>query len=347
MNCLRPNPADEVPAPPDADELASWLLDDGAAADNVSELSAADRRRVADLQWLDALLEHSQGRNRAVIEALVASVLTRLRDETEGPALLPVSFDERTGKSAHPPKRWRSLLVAAAALVLIGVVWWQQAPNSAYAMIEQAYRAALSTTDRTYRVTMTYDVSPTNPKTSTLHVRGGQQFAFEHTGPLGRHIWMGGNGREFWFIPPVGPVLVTDSEHFVGQWLNRSQADMPFLQLTTILERMRDNYELTAHPNEPLDGSGPTLHHLRARRRSDITNENARIPEAIELWANRQTGVVQRLILTRSQDSTRPGPQTIVFDLTSEEPRAADFYDYSTHAQHRAVLHLPEPLQKD
>lgn len=346
MNSNPLEPTDEAP-PPRADELAGRLLDDGATSDSLPELSAADRRRVADLLWLDALLEHAQVRHAPAVESAVASVLTRLRDNDLGHVFNVPNEEGRVENVPHGrrrSRRWASLLVAAA-LVLIGIVWWQQAPNSAYAMVEQVYRAALSTTDRTYRVTLTSDAPAVKVKTATLTVRGGEKFAFEHTGPLGGHLWIGSNGRDFWFVPPVGPVLVADSEQFVGQWLNRSQADLPFLQLTTILERMRDHYELMVLPNEPIDASGPTMHHLRARRRSDVTAEHARLPETVELWADRQTGVLQRLILTRSHNSTRPGPQTITFDLTGEEPRAADFYDYSSHASNRVVVHLPDVPQ--
>ena len=336
MNSPSRDPTDTNHPSYDADELSSRLLDEDTTVDNDSMLSVEDRRRVADMQWLDALFEHLHGHNTAAVEKSVSMVLTRLRDEIEEPAPARVSPHGRL-RSTH---RFRPLLIAATLLVLVTVVWWQNASQSAHAMIDQAFQSALMSTDRTYRVTIAANVSSKAHYSATLYLRGSEQFVYETTGPLGRRIWIGANGGEFWFIPPVGPVLVGDAEQFVVQWLNRSKTDMPFLQLTTILKRMRDNYDLTVLTDERLETDGPTFHRLHARRRQDSPADDARSPESIELWANHKTGVIQRLVVSRSDQRRALLPQIVTFDLTDENPLSKDFYDFSSRAADRPVVRV-------
>ena len=336
MNSPSRNPTDDHNPSCDTDELSSRLLDEETSADDVSMLSVEDRRRVADVQWLDALFEHLHGRNAAAVEKSVSMVLTRLRDEVEGPAPVPVSSRGRLRST----RRFRPLFIAATMLVLIAVFWWQNTSQSAYAMIDQAFQSALMPTDRTYRVTKAANASSAAHYSATLYLRGSKQFVYETTGPLGGKIWIGSNGREFWFIPPVGPVLVGEAEQFVVQWLNRSKTEMPFLQLTTILKRIRDNYDLTVLTDERLEANGPAFHRLHARRRQDSPADDARSPESIELWANHKTGVIQRLVLTRSDQRRALLAQIVTFDLTDESPLSEEFYDFSSRASDRAVVRV-------
>lgn len=342
MDSHRP---DDDTALPRVDEFVGQILDNGTiAAEVTADLSPADRRRVADMQWLDAILEFLLARDQAVTERAVASVMCRLRDESTGPTGLPMAARDEIDKSASVPRTHRRrmpTLVTTAIVLLIGVIWWQQTPNAASAMVEQAYQAALHSTDRTYRVIIESDRPLAKPLEGTLTVRGGDQFVFEYTGPRGHQSWLGRSGSEFWFIAPFGPVLIADSNYFATQWVNRPQAaGMPFLQITTILRRLRDNYHLTQLESEPLKQGGPAFRHLRAQRRS----ENSILPESLELWANRDSGTVERLILTRSHGFVRPQQQTITLNLAQEQQKPDVFYHYRTYAPNRPVMHLTEQV---
>jgi hypothetical protein len=265
-----------------------------------------------------------------------------LRDESTGPTGLPVAAQDALDKSVPVPKTHRrrmSTLITTAIVLLIGFIWWQQTPSAASAMVEQAYQAALHSTDRTYRVIIESDRPSAKPLEGTLTVRGGDQFVFEYTGPRGHQSWLGRSGSQFWLIAPFGPVLIADSNYFATQWVNRPQAaGMPFLQITTILRRLRDSYDLTQLESEPLKQGGSAFRHLRAQRRS----ENSILPESLELWANRVSGTVERLILTRSHGFVRPQQQTITLNLAQEQQKPDDFYHYRNYAPNRPVMHLSE-----
>lgn len=320
-------PEGDSPAP--ADSLASRLLDEPLdAAVPYDELTVADRQRIADLQWLDALLEHAQGNQREAVNSALASVLSRLGQDSVEVAPSP----PRTRRFGAR-RSMMSLLAASVLLVLFGVVWWRQ-PRSAYAMVEQAYQAALRPIDMTYQVIVSSEGAEQPVRTGTLTVRGGEKFVFDTTGPLGGRITFGGDGREFWFVPPLGPALTADSELFVRRWLHGQQTELPFLHLTTILARLNNRYDLVALDAEALDGRGPVCDRVRATRRDAAAADNPRLPEAVELWVNRESGRVERLIVTRAHELA-PGRQTLTFNLTSVETREAGFYESSTYVGKR------------
>lgn len=104
-------------------------------------------------------------------------------------------------------------------------------------------------------------------------------------------------------------------------------------------EAIRDNYDLTVLTDERLEANGPAFHRLHARRRSS-SDDDARSPESIELWANHKTGVIQRLVLTRSDQRRARLPQIVTFDLTDESPLSEEFYDFSSRASDRAVVRV-------
>lgn len=323
--------------PSRADELASQLLDEDATEVSLANTTVEDRRRVVDLQWLDSMLEQTHGRNAESVARGVAASLTRLRAD-DGVTLAVTESRETRTRS----RRWALSVIAASIVVAVGLLSWPSAPASAAALIEKAYQVALQATDREYRVTL---AGGRVAREYTLHVHGGDRFLLSTRGPLGRELHIGRDGDEFWFAPAVGPVFVANSESFVGQWLERASFDMPYLQLTTLLARMRDRYELSVLPDESVAQRGPTFHHLRARRR-DTSADQARLPETIELWANRQTGAVQRLVLNPSRDTSESGSQTITFDLVNEQPQPEDFYRLSAHASNRAVVRVSEVAPK-
>lgn len=344
MTPMDPHPPDDDTTLPRVDEFVGQILDDGTfAAEVAADLSPADRRRVADMQWLDAILEFSLARDQASTERAVESVVRRLRDESRGQTSPPTAAQDEIKISTPVPRTHRRrmrTLITTAVILLIGWMWWQQqTPNVASAMVEQAYQAALRATDRTYRVSIESDRPSAKPLEATLTVRGSDQFVLEYTGPRGQQSWLGRSGSEYWFITHFGPVLIADSNYFARRWENHPEAaGMPFLQITTILIRLRNNYELTQLQDEPLNQGGPAFRHLQAQRRSEISM----LPESLELWSNRDSGTVERLILIRTNGLVRRQQQKITLNLALEQQKPDDFYRYRTYAPNRPVLHLTQ-----
>jgi hypothetical protein len=155
------------------------------------------------------------------------------------------------------------------------------------------------------------------------------------------NFWIGGQGKQVWCVPPVGPVLVRDDSRALEIWLARTGAEMPFLQITTILRRMADHYDLEGpRPAEVVGNDGVLCRHVHGRRRAGAPYG----PRTIDLWYHPTTGVAERLVLAwegEENDNPRSG-RTITFQREETEPLPEDFYSHTAHhGPARPVLHAP------
>ena len=83
------SPFNENIPPRDPDELANAMLDEGLSVPEES-LSPEERRRVAEFQWIHAMLQHVYGRgcpaSRQAAEARVQRVMAAIRSLPGPPA---------------------------------------------------------------------------------------------------------------------------------------------------------------------------------------------------------------------------------------------------------------------
>lgn len=321
------------------DELASRLLDDNLPAGALAEMSIADRQRIADLQWLDAMLEQSYGHNQAATSRAITAALARLNDE---PAVSRVT--ETTPVALQPAarrsSRWLAVAIAASVLVGLFFVSSPRATRSAYAMVERAYQVALEARDREYRITFSGGgPGRVLPRDAALRVRGGEKFLLTVAGPMGGINRIGRDDGRFWYAPPAGRVFMADGDSFVGNWLKSSSADMPYLNLSTLLARLRDAYELSVLPDESIDGHA--TQHMIARRREAIAAEHPTWPLSFELWTDPASGVIRKAKITRPAATAGFAGEHITFELVSEAPVEDSVYELPTYAGDRPVATLP------
>ncbi len=334
---------DDAPRP--LDELAGGMLDEHAAieASAATSLSIEDRRRLVDLQWIDALMTHGSPAEAAAVERSVASVLAGLEERVK-----PEAAVVRGGRVARR-RRWLPAIslssLAAAAIVLIALgVWWQRGSQQAMAMVERSYEAALAPRDRTYEVTVERTGGAMRPMKSTLTVRGGDKFLFEKRGPLGGMYRLGTDGQGYWFIPPAGSIVRAETDAFLPAWMRRTSTDLPHLQVSTLLARMRDYYQLKRLPDESLTADGPQLSHLRAvwsAGRLRPSKHGRMPPEEVELWADPVTGVVEQLVLTLPIDAGRQRAHTVTLRLVEEKMLGDEAYRAETYAPKRESVMAP------
>jgi hypothetical protein len=326
------------------DERASaWLDDEHAlAAGEAQAMSSAERRRLVDLQWIDSLLGYASPAEAAATDRSVANVLTQL----ESPARMPKR------KTSRRPLRLRRMLPAislssvalAAALMLAVGFWWQRSAEQAMAMVERSYQAALAPRDRTYSVLVERTNGAMRPITAHLTVRGGDKFLFEKHGPLGATIRLGTDGVGYWFIPPKGAIVRANSDEFLPSWMRRTSTDLPHLQVSTLLERMRDYYQLQRLPAESLVLGGPELSHLKATwsaGRLKPSKYGRTPPEQVELWADPATGVVEQLVLTLPIDASRRQAHKVTLRLVEERSLSDEAYLAEYYAPERESVMAP------
>ena len=345
MNADSPLSNDEAPQP--LDELAGAMLDEHAPLDAAAmeALSVDQQRRLVDLQWIDALMTHGSPAEAAAVERAVIGVLSEL-DDVAQPELRAIAMRKTR---ADRRRRWlpavslSSIAAAAAVMIALGF-WWQRGSQQAMAMVERSYQAALAPLDRTYEVTVERTGGSMRPLKSTLTVRGGDKFLFEKRGPLGAMIRLGSDGQGYWFIPPKGPIVRADDDAFLPAWMRRTSTELPYLQLSTLLARMRDYYQLKRLPDEALAAGGLKLSHLRATwsaRRLRPSKYGRTPPEEVELWADPVTGVVEQLVLTLPIDETRRQAHTVTLRLSEERTLGDEAYRAETYAPERESVMAP------
>jgi hypothetical protein len=229
--------------------------------------------------------------------------------------------------------------VTAAVALLFGVLlcWKLGAANPADAVLARARRAAGEERDCTYDVIDTWGEPGQSQRTAVLQVRG-QRFVFQALSSPWEGTFIGGDGRRSWMVPPTGAVRVSDEPRAFLRLvrggalpdrdgdlrLARQREALPFLNLTALLERVARSYDLKLLPPEVLGEEGQLCQHVRGRRRGGEEG----VPEAVEVWARSDTGVVRRLVLHLGEG---PGARRLSLELTSEEALPGDWYEHAAH----------------
>jgi hypothetical protein len=344
------NPADsdaELPLfSPAPDVLAGSVLDDRAELPSQLPERFDEQQRLADQFWLDALLKQlldpAEQAHREGLILNTMQVLTRKEAERHAEA---ARLTEESPRRSRPTRRvWMTSLASLAATVAIGLFlfWPETAPATALAAVERSLQAAAEDVDREYRVQITQANSRLVPP-GTLTVRGANRYVYAQPGPVGV-LSVGSNGKEFWLVPPVGPVRVAAEGSFVERMLSERQLSTPILNLTTELKHLRDRFELELMADEQIPAAEDAMslvrcQHLRGRLQID---SEPFAPQTIEIWCERSTGVVQRMVMSWPVGSKSGMLQCDVQLQSTPANLPRDFYDPSTHrASQRHVHHGP------
>lgn len=253
----------------------------------------------------------------------------------------PAEPDGQRTRATAPPRgrSWRraSLMGGVAALVTIAVaaLWWSSAPQvSAGTELDRLIEKA-DTRDRSY-VIHNLDAWPEQPEDrrppidgAILHVRQPDQYVLIRKFPDGQLFVTGSDGEHSWAVPPRGAVRISnDVLRFRGP-VPGHQHGIPFLNLRSDLVQLRDAYVITAL--EP-DVSG--MRGLRAERKSRAY----RGPRRVELWYDRGTGVIHRMVF-HGMPRARGGPDSVSVELLNQRELGADFFKHEAHhAPDRRVI---------
>jgi hypothetical protein len=245
------------------------------------------------------------------------------------PDVIPAERPALDHRRPRRLRRWSAWATAAVLLLAVGS-WWLSSPaNTAFAALQRTQATALELTDRLYRLTLEGGVVIPRRREAKLYARGGDRFALQLPTPLGGS-WIGRDGNQVWSVPAAGPILVGGDPQLLGQWLPRDAAELPFLQVTTILQRMADHFDLEGPlPAEPVGDRQLACPHIRGWRHATAPLG----PLTIDLWYHPQTGVAERLVLNwDSEDGeTRRPWKTLMLEREDAPPVADDFYTHAAH----------------
>ena len=259
------------------------------------------------------------------------------------------AFEPSIRRSSLRRRAARWMLAATVCLVAVWVGWLAQpGTNRALAAVQLARETLSEPTDRSYLITVDGQ-SPrggAHSREATLFARGTDQFVFKVKGPFGAEIFAGSDGKESWLIPPVGPVLVSDNVMLIDRWFSR-EVPIPVMRLDEILQRLESKYEL----NTVASGSNPIRYGEQHVQDSDSPNpesvhvvghrhhDEPIVPDTVELWVDRSTGILQRLELRWDESIVRPGPRAITVILKSKEALEADFFSHNQHHSQVVPVH--------
>ena len=248
-------------------------------------------------------------------------------------------------------RRWGWMLATCAALLLLFVLpvlpFWSQ--PSAVATVERTLRVSQLDIPRHYQLQVDFLMESGNQRwiEGDLYVKGSDHLAVRIPAILVPHLnaWAGHNDEEAWVVPALGPVMVGD-QLALGKWLgSQSELSTPYLHVSSLLSRMLDAYDLKTVSDsqlpanvelpEALATANLQFDHIKASR----LRNRERLPAEIEVWIERETGVVYRLEANWERDQVKRGRRRIVLQWLSDEELPEDWFKHETHhAARRRVI---------
>ncbi|WP_404309397.1 hypothetical protein [Neorhodopirellula lusitana] len=287
-------------------------------------LSDAEDRFIETL--LDEAYAPDQTSDRSRIDRLMGTIRHE-PNESETPVFRASS----AGRSAG--LRWKRLAIAACVLIACGyAVMLHSSSNSAYAAVMRAIQTSLPT--RQYRVQMTnrWPVVGQRDVTAKLYVNDNDEFCVWHPGWLpGGEIWVGGDLDSRWIVPPVGPVLTGD-ENLIASALQSEGLGTPLLHLQTLLTRMAQDYDLELLDDNFIADPRNPSEQIRCRHVAGIrTGDDVMMPTRIDLWANDQSGVAERVELQWPEGDDSWLPLRWQIELVDFPELADDWFKFHGH----------------
>lgn len=312
----------------EAERLCELWLDVDAPLPIGGDISAAAdaqvRRRIADHQLVDALLQSLADRDFSDKSRRVQRVIEAIRLEEKRPVAI-----RRTTRILSLVGLAASLLIAATLLVT------RSASESQAAEILAKIRAvSLADTDRIYHIFRSNAKQDDRPELhGKLYLRGTTGFVLQAD-----DFVFGRTGGEYWVVPPDGPVVVADD----FDWLHTPSAhealelellkdlsvtsrDTPLMQLATIVELIEGDYDVSVQPGK--QDLPRRLDELFAIRRP----ADQELPATIRLWFDPDTKIVYNVELTWSVGDDPSSRHAMQFELAPAEPIADGWYRHTAH----------------
>lgn len=241
-------------------------------------------------------------------------------------------------------RTWTRRLVAAAAVILVGIGIWVLCYNPAPAMasLDKIIAALGRPGDRTFHIQMEDLPEPPDrrrpddhgpvPKPgledATLYLRDSRQYVLVRHDPNGGLIYDGFDGQQSW---RVRNGIVAETRQGLGAGgipMPAIMANVPFSDLQQTLARIRVDYKIEQMDHGALAPGGAILRHLRVRRNSRWVKG----PETIEIWADPKTSMPKRIIFDRAKIQGNEAPCRLTFDLTSEDSLPQNWFGPGSHA---------------
>jgi len=267
-----------------------------------------DPVHAAELQLIDALLSSMSRRAGGDRDA-------RIRRVMDAVAETPTVPGKRTRS-----RLWQSLLAVAACLTLACTLSWVQFSRESRADDVLLAIAGVSQEriDRVYSVRRIVSTTGApDQREGRLYLRGCEGLVI-----VCGDVVLGRNTDEFWFVLEIGLLntLAIDSR------------SLPLVQLSSAVELMRQDYEVTLD-DEILHGQRvDVLVGTLRDRTSDL-------PDTIRLWSDKQSRTIDRAELEWRKPRQRSPANIVILELIATERVGPDWYDRETHHRRGQPVH--------
>jgi len=293
------------------------------AADGPAQLPDDAAHYLADLLWVDALMSTLSPGAAGAREARIKRVMQALDEPAHAPP--------RRARLV----RWSSVAAAAAVLLFALTASWVQLGRKSLAddVLLAVNEVSSEETDRVYAIERVLTAGTDNGRRGKLYLRGRRGFVIAiDQATLGR------DSDQFWVVaPPRQVFLSTDfqwidartTQDQVGlrfmQQLSLESRHIPLMQLASVAELMRFDYDVTLSSGQLADH---TMDLLVGKRRSDRPD----LPAVIRLWSDVESRIVQRAELSWEPENA------LLLELLPAETVPDGWYGYQAHCQGEPVI---------
>lgn len=357
------NPIDDdlqEEGPNDSVDSAGIPLDDFSLVDcdgpdvlsHCDPMNPEEMRASADALILHSLLLHNSGlldeSTHRALEQTLAALTENHRNSSEAVSPSPAELHDLTASSTSTVvrMRWwqdnrvRMAIAASILFVLMTFVWQGRLPN-AQTLLAQAYEYSLSTSDREYHVRL--QRGPISAS-GTLLVRGNQAFRLQVRSIAGEQVF-GRSDVEYWYAPPIGPVLKSDSRYWIASMLHQHSGGLPYLEPATVIQRLQDGYSLR---RELIDDPATQRPTYRIVANNEAGKSDFFRPDRVTLWIDAESGRAIRILLERnpeeaSHDIANPSVfyGMLTIEYVKETELSADYYRCESQFPDRTILSRP------
>lgn len=288
-------------------------------------------------ELIDSLLHSLHESSAEKAQSLVSAALPCLDDERDvvGSDISGSESEQRRlPRSGRPFSRPVTIGLATCALILIVVsLSLLDQSTTAVAAVQKSLEQAMVDVGRQYRVKWNLRLGGNREVhgRSDLYVRGADRFVFRQNTPLAnRKLSFGSDRGQAWVVPPVGPVIEGGNQSLINWVTGRQDITGPYLHISAILQRMRNEYELRF-----VETTGPDLpshlrdcQHILGTRKEPST---ILAPDEVELWADSETGLTIRLEQRWQQPTNGIGWESININLIDETRLPDKFFTADSH----------------
>jgi hypothetical protein len=279
---------------------------------------------------LDALLSvagESADRRNERIERVMQAVAEPLQDLRRPVVIGRISVLSWLGTAG----------LVAAILIAMWVVSPGQTVETARAAMVRVAQALQAAEHRRYNATVL--TTDGNSLLGTVDVAQGNRFLsmFESNGLLGDTfaVIAGSNGKQYWVLPPFGPVMISDKP-FGPLFPITREGDEPNTELLTLpraLATLQDGYDIAY-----ADAKDPQMMRLLATRNpaKAKVNKNSSILATADVIVRHDSGEVVSATFTLDQQflAVKRAIRSITFTLQPGAPKPdLEWYEHQTHAE--------------